>query len=201
MIVAIRRNMSFANVTSTLALLVALGGTSYAAVVLPDDSVDSAQIKASAVKNSELGADAVTTAKLKDGTLVAADFASGQLPGEGPKGDTGPAGPAGAPGGITAATVQFVQAPGDLADGAKASYAAYCPEGQQAIAGGGRGDDLLSEQTTVSSSRPSISLTNTEPPMSGQGFAGWRITVFNPVGGDASGIRPEVWVVCVTAAS
>jgi hypothetical protein len=30
---------------------------------------------------------------------------------------------------------------------------------------------------------------------------GWRITVVNPTGGAASGIKPEVWVVCVDAAT
>ena len=199
MIARIRRNLSFANVVSMLALLVALGGTSYAAVALPDDSVDSPQIKSSAVKNSELGADAVTTGKIKDATLLAADFAVGELPPKGPKGDTGATGPAGAPGGIAAATVQHLPAPADLADGAKGSYAVYCPAGQQAIGGGVRGDDLSSEQTVVTSSRPAISTVNGEPPASGGGFDGWKVTVFNPPGGDIAGIRPDMWVVCVPA--
>jgi hypothetical protein len=66
-----------------------------------------------------------------------------------------------------------------------------------AIAGGGRGDDTLSEQTILTNTRPAISSSNTEPPLAGQSFTGWRITVVNPTGGAASGIRPEVWAVCV----
>ena len=51
----------------------------------------------------------------------------------------------------------------------------------------------------MTSSRPVVSSTNTNPPASGQGFAGWRITATNLAGGATTGIRPEVWVVCVAA--
>jgi hypothetical protein len=207
MMQGLRRHLSFANVTSLMALTVALGGTSYAAITLPRNSVGSAQIKTSAVKNSDLGANSVTSAKVKNGALRAQDFAVGQLPvgPRGPAGANGATGPAGAPGapgptGTTgAATVQFFQAAADLANGADQSYSVFCPAGQQAIAGGGRGDDTLSEETILTNTRPAISAGNTEPPLSGQGFTGWRITVFNPIGGAASGVRPEVWVVCVAA--
>jgi hypothetical protein len=73
-----------------LALLVAVGGTSYAAVQLPKNSVGSAQIKKGAVKSADV----------KNGGLKAVDFAAGQLP-AGPKGDAGPIGPPGAVGVIT----------------------------------------------------------------------------------------------------
>ena len=82
----------YGNVTATLALFVALGGGAYAAATLPRNSVGAKQIKA----------DAVTSAKVKDGALIAADFAPGTLqalPGaQGPRGETGPPGPAGAAG-------------------------------------------------------------------------------------------------------
>jgi hypothetical protein len=54
----VRRRLTFANVTSGLALFVALGGTSYAAVTLPTNSVGSAQIRTHAVGNSELAPNA-----------------------------------------------------------------------------------------------------------------------------------------------
>ena len=72
-------------------------------------------------------------------------------------------------------------------------------EGKQAIGGGGRGDATLSEETILTNTRPARSSTNPEPPLLGEGFKGWRITVVNPAGGAASGIKPEVWVVCVDA--
>lgn len=93
MLTALLRHMR-ANVVAYLALFVALGGTSYAAVKLPKNSVGGPQIK----KN------AVTSTKVKNGSLVAADLTAaarkslkGQkgdagAPGaQGEKGDTGPA--------------------------------------------------------------------------------------------------------------
>jgi len=76
-----------------VALAVALGGTGYAATVLPAGSVGTEQLKNSAV----------VSAKVKNHSLRAVDFASGQLPaGErgpaGAQGPQGPAGPAGAAG-------------------------------------------------------------------------------------------------------
>lgn len=70
-----------------LALFVALGGTSYAAIKLPKNSVGTRQIKNGAV----------TGAKVKAHSLLAKDFKAGQLPAgtSGPKGDTGPQGPPG----------------------------------------------------------------------------------------------------------
>ena len=56
-------------IVSVLALSVALGGTGYAAIVLPANSVGAKQIK----KN------AVTAAKVKDSSLLASDFRPGQL--------------------------------------------------------------------------------------------------------------------------
>jgi hypothetical protein len=203
----IRRHLSFANVTALTALVVALGGTSYAAISIPKNSIKSAQIKKGAVANSDLRDNAVTAEKVKDGSLLAADFGANQLP-AGPRGLTGAAGLQGLQGlqgiqglvGTTgAATVQRFQAPADLGDGLKGSYDVYCPAGQQAIAGGVRGDDTLSEATSVTSSRPSISAANTEPPANGDGFTGWRVTVTNLLGGVLAGIRPEVWVICVKA--
>lgn len=77
-----KRQLSYANVMSTLAVFLALGGVSYAAIKLPKDSVGSGQIK----KN------AVTGAKVKDKSLTAADF-KGSI--QGPAGPAGPAGPKG----------------------------------------------------------------------------------------------------------
>lgn len=74
-------------VVASIALTVALSGASYAAVVLPRDSVGTPQLKTNAVVSS----------KVKNGSLQAVDFAAGQLP-AGPHGPAGPQGPAGAQG-------------------------------------------------------------------------------------------------------
>jgi hypothetical protein len=72
---------------SLVALLAALGGTSYAAFTLPKNSVGTKQLKNNAVVSS----------KVKNHSLTMADFKPGQLP-AGPRGATGPTGPAGAMG-------------------------------------------------------------------------------------------------------
>lgn len=197
----IRRHLSFANVVSLIALFVALGGTTYAAATLSKNSVGAKQIKKDSVRASEIKSRAVGTSEVRNGALLAEDFKPGQLP-AGAKGDRGlqgDKGDTGDTGSFDSVTVQFEQAAADLANGANMSYGVFCPAGQQAIAGGGRGDDTLSEETILTNTRPAISSGNTEPPVDGGTFTGWRITVVNPAGGAASGIRPEVWVVCAPA--
>jgi hypothetical protein len=84
-------------VLACVALFVALGGTGYAALQLPKNSVGSKQIRKGAVKNSEIANNAVTGAKVRRGSLRASDFRASSLPRgpAGPAGPTGPAGPAG----------------------------------------------------------------------------------------------------------
>ena len=80
-----------AMIVACLSLLVALGGVSYAAGVLPKNSVGTTQLKKKAVTGPKIKKNAVTGMKVKNGTLLAADFKAGQLPAgpQGPKGDTG----------------------------------------------------------------------------------------------------------------
>jgi len=86
-----------AMIVACLALLVALGGTSIAAVRLPRGSVGTLQLTNGAVTNAKIANNAVTGAKVRNFSLQRADFAPGQLP-AGPTGPQGPAGPAGAAG-------------------------------------------------------------------------------------------------------
>jgi hypothetical protein len=90
-----RTRLSYSNVVSTLCLFILLGGVSWAATSLPKNSVGTAQLKKNAVNSS----------KVKNRSLRAVDFASGQLP-KGATGATGLQGPAGAAGieGATGAT-------------------------------------------------------------------------------------------------
>ncbi|MEZ5078229.1 MAG: hypothetical protein R2725_12410 [Solirubrobacterales bacterium] len=60
----IRKHLSFANVVACLALLIALGGASYAAVNLPPNSVGSPQIKKKAVQTSDIALNAIRTGRL-----------------------------------------------------------------------------------------------------------------------------------------
>lgn len=116
-----KRLPSPAMVVACTALAVALGGTSYAAIKLPKDSVKAKQIAPNAVRSSELANDSVGTAEVIDGSLLAADFASGQLPAgaqgpqgaPGPKGDTGDRGP-------SEAFVKVVESSLNIVDGGAA---------------------------------------------------------------------------------
>jgi hypothetical protein len=86
----LRHRPSPALVVACLALTIALGGTSYAAVTLPRNSVGTAQLKTNAVNS----------AKVKNRSLRAIDFRRGQLPrgARGPQGLTGTTGATGATG-------------------------------------------------------------------------------------------------------
>jgi hypothetical protein len=91
----IRRHLaSPAMIVACASLVVALGGVSYAAGVLPKNSVGTAQLQKQAVSPAKLKADAVTGAKVQNGSLLAADFNAGQLP-RAPQGPVGPPGPKG----------------------------------------------------------------------------------------------------------
>jgi hypothetical protein len=109
--VRIRLHLSYANVVATLALFVALGGSSYAAVQLAASSVGSREVRDRSLRPRDLARRSVTRAKLGDGavgrrelrrnavtsravadrSLRAADLAAGQLP----RGERGPQGPPG----------------------------------------------------------------------------------------------------------
>jgi hypothetical protein len=93
----ITRRLSYSNVIASLALFVALGGASYAAVALPANSVGTKQLNKNAVTASKLKPNAVSSAKVKDGSLQRGDFASGTLL-QGPQGPQGPQGVQGAKG-------------------------------------------------------------------------------------------------------
>jgi hypothetical protein len=79
-----RTRLSSAHVISLIALFVALGGTGYAAISMPKNSVGSKQIRTGAVRSSDV----------RDGALLAQDFRAGQLP-VGAQGAQGPQGPQG----------------------------------------------------------------------------------------------------------
>jgi len=88
-------------VVACIALLVALGGTSVAAVSqLARNSVGPAQLQFAAVTSPKIRTNAVNSSKVANRSLLRADFAPGQLPAgpTGPQGPAGPAGPAGAAG-------------------------------------------------------------------------------------------------------
>lgn len=118
----VRSRLTYANITATLALFVALGGGAYAAIKLPADSVGTAQLRDNAV----------ISAKVLDRSLLAKDFKLGQLP-AGPQGPAGPSGPPGAPG-VSGLEVVYAASGGGAA--ATKSSEAQCPSAKK-VSGGG----------------------------------------------------------------
>ena len=86
------RKLTYANVMATIAVFIALGGTSYAALRITGKNVKDGSLSGRDIKNKSL-----TGGDVADGTLKPADFKPGELP-AGPRGAKGPAGPQGAPG-------------------------------------------------------------------------------------------------------
>lgn len=117
-------NGRYANVTATMALVVALGGSAYAANSIRSSDIQNGQIKTAdigtgQVRNADLGANAVTSGKIRNGTLLPQDFQAGALA-------AGPAGPAG-PRGLTGATGAAGAAGAAGADGADGAAGATGP--------------------------------------------------------------------------
>ena len=92
------QRMTYANVIATLALFIALGGTSYAVSSLARDSVGSRELKARSVGASELKPRAVASDDIRDRGVRLRDIATSAR--RSLRGETGPAGPPG-PSGVT----------------------------------------------------------------------------------------------------
>jgi hypothetical protein len=138
------------HIVGYIALFIALGGSSYAAVNLPRNSVTSREIARGAVGSSELKTNAVNSRKVHD--LLREDFKDGELPGVGDPGSVGPVGPPGSPGPTGArgpagppgpagvAQVQYAlkggENPGDYEDGFEVEVVkANCPSGESVVGG------------------------------------------------------------------
>jgi hypothetical protein len=150
-----------------VALVVAMGGTSYAAITLPAKSVGTKQLKKGAV----------TTKKIKDASLQSVDFAPGQLPAgpQGPKGDKGDPGTNGV-NGLNGATHFVVRrgTPMNVTAGAGASVTAQCNPGEWATGGGNDGGGTAAVWK-VAASVPTPNTTGATP-------TGWRVDAQNTSG-------------------
>jgi hypothetical protein len=85
----IRSKLTYANVMATIAVFIALGGSSYAAITVTGKNVKNGSLTGKDIKNSSL-----TTSDMKNRSLLSKDFKAGQLPAgaqgpQGPKGDKG----------------------------------------------------------------------------------------------------------------
>jgi hypothetical protein len=164
-------------VIASIALLVALAGTSVAAVTaLPRNSVGTAQLKSNAVVSS----------KVQNRSLKSVDFASGQLPRgpRGPQGQPGPAGPAGPTGPVGPAGVA---APGYVAQVVSQTSASSSSTNSQTFT------DLSGSSQTITvptgeTARLYVTFSAESACSGGTGFCGVRVTVdgneISPVAGN-----------------
>jgi hypothetical protein len=152
-----------AMLVALVALVIALGGTSYAAITLPKNSVGTKQIrkhavtaskiKARAVTKSKIRANAVRSSKVKDGSLLAKDFKAGQLP-AGPKGDKGDPG---------ATNVVYHREQAELSLGGIAQAVATCAPDEKLVGGSAA---LLRAGDTISAD-PNVSIVASYPATAG----------------------------------
>jgi hypothetical protein len=157
------RPPSPAMVVACLALAVSLSGAAYAvSTALPRNSVGPTQLKANAVNSG----------KVKNRSLRAVDFATGQIP-TGPQGPAGAAGPQGPPG---TSGLQQISSTGPSNSTGSKSFQVDCPSGKRTVGGGGT---LLGATTNtfLSTSRPS-----------------------DASAGNAGNWAVQAWVVCATVA-
>jgi hypothetical protein len=155
MMKALRRRPSPGLVVASLALAIALGGTGYAAVVLPANSVGTKQLKNGAVVAS----------KVKPHSLVASNFAKPPKGDKGDKGDPGSQGTQGLPGQAGAKGDK-----GDKGDPATKLFAAVAKDGTAIVKsagvnsahGSGSGKYVVTFPQGVSNCAPIVSIADTD---------------------------------------
>lgn len=168
----LRARLSYGNVVGTLALFIALGGTSYAALVITGRNVKNSSLTGADIKNRSL-----STADIKDFSLLKRDFQPGQLPtggSQGPKGDTGTSGAPGATGspgtpgtaGAAGATNVTTRLNTALIPIGSTDVTVQCQAGEKAVGGGGAAAD--DPELTVEESYP-------EPQTNGTTPTGWTV--------------------------
>jgi hypothetical protein len=77
----IRKRLTYANVMSSIAVFLVLGGAAFAASQLPRNSVGTRQLKAGAVTTAKLHSNAVTKAKIKANAVDGSKIADGSVTG------------------------------------------------------------------------------------------------------------------------
>ena len=104
MLSKLRSRLTYANVVASIALFIALGGTSYGLATgsigsteIKNDSVRSKDLRNNDVRGQDIRNGTIGSPDVTDGALLAQDFKAGQLP-AGERGQQGERGPQGQPG-------------------------------------------------------------------------------------------------------
>lgn len=159
----LRERLTFANITAATALFIALGGTSYAAITLPRNSVGTNQLRTGSIRSVDVKDRSL---EARDLSVNARRFLKGQKGEQGERGPVGPAGNAGQAGtttgggggGTSALSLTVVSESKTIpkattgANGASGTAAATatCPAGRKVTGGGLRadvGDDVSARES------------------------------------------------------
>jgi hypothetical protein len=124
----VRSHLSYASVMATLAVFIALGGTSYAVAT---GSIGSREIENDSVRSKDIRNNDVRSKDVQNRSLLTKDFKAGQLP-AGPRGRRGPQGAPGISG------LERVFASSAINSNSPKSANASCPPGKRVIGGGGQ---------------------------------------------------------------
>jgi hypothetical protein len=177
----LRPRPTYANVTATLALFVALGGGAYAATALPANSVGSTQLGNNAVVTAKIKNNAVNGSKVRDRSLTGADINVSSLA-KVPSATN--ATHAAASAALDKAT--YKTAAGTAAASSAANVAtATCDSGQHVVGGG------------VKVGTPGIGVINDSYPDAGN--TAWTAHVGNgSSGSSAAPVNFTVYAICTT---
>jgi hypothetical protein len=186
---------TYSGVVASLALFVALGGSSYAAL-----SVSGKHIRNGTVTGSDLKDGTIKGRDVDNGSLQAKDFKAGELP-AGPQGPVGPAGPQGATGPQGPAGGTNVVTRRDNVTIAKADPSTTIRRGSVSCAAG---EIATGGGTTITNVLTGVSLIVTDGPIEADGSppeAGEPATGWEAVGINYDDEEAQVMVVhayCVT---
>jgi hypothetical protein len=182
-------------VVAFMALVIALGGTSYAALKLPAKSVGAKQLKRSSVTSIAIAAGAVDGSKVKDDSLTGADInessvakvpSAGNADNAANAANAAHANSAAALDKVTYRTVGVSAVPApDATTASVTPGTAGCDSGQHVVGGGVRLDDTAT--TAIVDSYPDA------------GGTAWTVHIDNGDNLAAHGFT--VYAVCVTSAT
>jgi hypothetical protein len=187
-----RRRPSASMIVALLALFVALGGSSYAAV-----RITSTQIADNSIRSRDIHDNDLRSVDIRDHSLLAKDFAAGQLPSgaAGPAGPRGEKGEQGAQGGPGVLKVYDTYLPISLPANGTVRVLPYCDKGDVATGGG-----YFLNTATLNDAQLDVEVFSDGPNTNGlvQPPPGWDIGIHNKTSTPRSGVA---LVVCAKLAS
>jgi hypothetical protein len=212
--------LSSAHVIALIALVVAIGGTAWAAAnVNSGDVIDNSlrskdlkngqavkgiDVKDNTLSGNDVADGSINTPDLADGAVSTAKIAadavnSGKVDNNSLTGaDVDESSFGVVPQATKLANITVQRTDFTVADGADNGVTVVCAAGQQAIAGGVRNDDADTDGY-VEVSRPVSGAT--EGPNDNGTFDGWRVFVYNQTSGQGglagNTLQASGWVVCV----